>query len=106
MYFPRIHDAATMFLFSRLLPRSVHSSCAVLGPQAEPEVHSSQFVVCGAGAGGLAVASRLARKFGEGKVAIVDPAQVSCACTQFNPEEVQRIKLDCCLKFHGHMSCT
>lgn len=36
----------------------------------------SQFVVCGAGAGGLAVASRLGRKFGEGKVTIVDPAEV------------------------------
>ena len=41
----------------------------------------SQFVVCGAGAGGLAVASRLTRKFGEGKVTIVDPAQVSTSCT-------------------------
>ena len=79
VYLPRTYGTWAMFLPYRLLPRGVHSSCAVLGPQAEPEVHSSQFVVCGAGAGGLAVASRLARKFGEGKVAIVDPAQVSQA---------------------------
>ena len=36
-----------------------------------------KFVVCGAGAGGLAVAARLGRTFGEGSVTIVDPAQVS-----------------------------
>lgn len=37
---------------------------------------SSQFVVCGGGAGGLAVAARLARRFGEGKVTLVEPAEV------------------------------
>lgn len=52
--------------------RSVHSSCTSLSPSEQ----SSQFVVCGAGAGGLAVASRLGRRFGEGKVIIVDPAEV------------------------------
>lgn len=52
--------------------RSIHSSSAAL---AAAEL-SSQFVVCGAGAGGLAVAARLARRFGEGKVTIVDPAEV------------------------------
>ena len=41
----------------------------------------SKFVVCGAGAGGLAVASRLARTFGEGAVTIVDPAKVSLSHT-------------------------
>ena len=60
----------TLLCFSRAL----HSSCVVQ----KPEVQSSQFVVCGAGAGGLAVASRLGRKFGDGKVTIVEPAEVSC----------------------------
>lgn len=38
---------------------------------------SFQFVVCGGGAGGLAVGSSLARRFGPGKVAIIEPAEVS-----------------------------
>ena len=37
---------------------------------------SYQFVVCGAGAGGLAVASILGRRFGPDKLAILDPAEV------------------------------
>ena len=37
----------------------------------------SRFVVCGAGAGGLAMAARLGRKFGEGNVIVVDPADVN-----------------------------
>ena len=38
---------------------------------------SYQFVVCGAGAGGLAVSSSLGRKFGRGKLAVIEPADVS-----------------------------
>ena len=37
---------------------------------------SYQFVVCGAGAGGLAVASILGRRFGPDKLAIIDPEEV------------------------------
>ena len=37
---------------------------------------SYQFVVCGAGAGGLAVASILRRRFGPDKLVIIDPAEV------------------------------
>jgi len=40
---------------------------------------SFQFVVCGAGAGGLVVGSTLARRFGRGKLAVIEPAEVdSC----------------------------
>ena len=38
---------------------------------------SYQFVVCGGGAGGLAVASSLGRRFGRGKLAVIEPADVS-----------------------------
>ena len=37
---------------------------------------SYQFVVCGAGAGGLAMASILRRRFGPDKLVIIDPADV------------------------------
>ena len=40
------------------------------------EDQSFRFVVCGAGTGGLAVASTLADKFGEGNVAVIEPADV------------------------------
>lgn len=52
--------------------RRLHGSCVRHGPVEQ----SSRFVVCGAGAGGLAVAARLGRKFGEGSVTVVDPAEV------------------------------
>ena len=35
-----------------------------------------QFVICGGGTGGLAVASSLARRFGKHKVAIIEPSDV------------------------------
>ena len=35
-----------------------------------------QFVICGGGTGGLAVASSLARRFGKQKVAIIEPSDV------------------------------
>ena len=64
--------------------RTLHSSCSFLGAATGGVGggvdQSSQFVVCGAGAGGLAVAARLCRKFGEGRVTIVDPAQVGAGC--------------------------
>ena len=37
---------------------------------------SYRFVVAGGGAGGLAIASSLARKHGEGSVAVIEPSQV------------------------------
>ena len=40
---------------------------------------SYKFVVCGAGPGGLAVASSLGRRFGEKSIAIIEPADVSRA---------------------------
>ena len=49
------------------------------------EDQSFRFVVCGAGTGGLAVASTLADKFGEGNVAVIEPA------------DVRQIKSSCCL---------
>ena len=36
-----------------------------------------KFVICGGGAGGLAVASSLARRFGEKQVAVIEPSDVS-----------------------------
>ena len=43
---------------------------------------SFRFVVCGAGAGGLAVGSTLARRFGRGKLAIIEPAEVDSRKTR------------------------
>ena len=37
---------------------------------------SYQFVVCGGGPGGLAVASSLGRRFGEGRLAVIEPSDV------------------------------
>ena len=51
--------------------RAFHSSRL-----ARAEQHSYQFVVAGGGAGGLAVASTLANKFGAGRVAVVEPSDV------------------------------
>ena len=47
----------------------------------------SRFVVCGGGAGGLAVASTLAARYGKEQVAIIEPSEVRalhssyCACS-------------------------
>lgn len=59
----------------------MYSIVRTRGLQTSPIAHaavdsSSQFLVCGAGAGGLAVAARLCRQFGEGKVTILDPSEV------------------------------
>lgn len=35
-----------------------------------------KFLICGGGTGGLAVASSLARRFGENQVAVIDPSDV------------------------------
>lgn len=40
-------------------------------------MQSHRFVICGGGAGGLAVASSLARRFGRNQVAIIEPSDVS-----------------------------
>lgn len=37
---------------------------------------SYQFVVCGGGPGGLAVASSLGRRFGKGSLAVIEPSDV------------------------------
>ena len=37
---------------------------------------SYRFVVAGGGAGGLAIASSLARKYGDGNVAVIEPSDV------------------------------
>ncbi len=53
--------------------RALHSS-----PQARSAPDKSyQFVVCGAGSGGLAVGATLARKFGRGSLAVIEPSEVS-----------------------------
>lgn len=36
-----------------------------------------KFVVAGAGSGGMAMANALTRKFGKGKVAVVEPSEVN-----------------------------
>lgn len=38
---------------------------------------SYKFLICGGGTGGLAVASSLARRFGESQVAVIEPKDVS-----------------------------
>jgi len=38
---------------------------------------SYRFVVAGGGAGGLAIASSLAMKYGDGNVAVIEPSEVS-----------------------------
>ena len=62
----------TRNLLAVSLARSLHAT-----PQSNAADKSYQFVVCGAGAGGLAVGSTLCRKFGPGKVAIIEPSEVS-----------------------------
>ena len=49
---------------------------------------SFQFVVCGGGTGGLAVGSSLARRFGPGKVAIIEPAEVSTLPSIKEPDKL------------------
>ncbi len=56
------------------LARAVHSSPQTHAPAPDK---SYRFVVCGAGAGGLAIGSTLGRKYGPGKLAIIDPSEVS-----------------------------
>ena len=57
---------------SRLLPcaRALHAT----SPHGADK--SYQFVVCGGGAGGLAVGASIARKFGPGKLAVIEPSEV------------------------------
>ncbi|XP_003382833.1 PREDICTED: sulfide:quinone oxidoreductase, mitochondrial-like [Amphimedon queenslandica] len=50
--------------------------CKRLAHSAAAGVRSHQFVVCGGGTGGLAVASSLARRFGKDKVAVIEPSDV------------------------------
>ena len=73
----------------RLLPRAAGAGCGVRslhsGRPHQAADKSYQFVVCGGGAGGLAVASWLGRRFGEGKLAVIEPSSVrksaiTCVC--------------------------
>lgn len=50
--------------------RGFHSTVVAAG-------NSHRFVICGGGTGGLAVASSLARRFGEKQVAVIEPNDVS-----------------------------
>ena len=52
--------------------RSVHLASINKQPD-----NGYKFVICGGGAGGLAVASSLARRFGEKQVAVIEPSDVS-----------------------------
>ena len=65
---------------SRLLPRAAEAGCGVRslhsGRPLQAADKSYQFVVCGGGAGGLAVASSLGRRFGEGTLAVIEPSSV------------------------------
>ena len=51
--------------------------CKRLAHSAAAAAKSHQFLVCGGGTGGLAVASSLARQFGRDKVAVIEPSDVS-----------------------------
>lgn len=61
----------TVSPISRLLAcaRALHST----PPRSADK--SYQFVVCGGGAGGLAVGASIARKFGPGKLAVIEPSE-------------------------------
>ena len=82
--------------------RTFHSSRLVRAHQ-----DSYQFVVAGGGAGGLAVASTLTNKFGTGRVAVVEPADVRhiyvhvhvCRCWGVCYEDTC-MKIDFCLYRH------
>ena len=65
----------TVSPISRLLAcaRALHST----PPRSADK--SYQFVVCGGGAGGLAVGASIARKFGPGKLAVIEPSEVTTA---------------------------
>lgn len=54
---------------------SLHHSSRCLSTAANCD-YFSRFVVCGGGAGGLAVASTLAAKYGKDDVAIIEPSEV------------------------------
>lgn len=59
------------------LANRVHISAAMQNSGTVSDEQSFRFVVCGGGTGGLAVASTLARRFGDGSVAVVEPSEVS-----------------------------
>ena len=69
--------------------RSLHLST---GSAAEDK--SYRFVVCGAGAGGLAVGSSLGRRFGPGQLAVIEPAEVSAVRTHITAGD-RRGRLGC-----------
>ena len=72
------YQVCTVINFCRFICRSASPlNSRGLNSAANHQVDLSyQFVVCGAGAGGLAVSSILGRRFGPGKVGIIDPADV------------------------------
>lgn len=54
-----------------------HTSRRSLQVSSLRQGESYKFLVCGGGAGGLAVASSLARRFGPSQVAVIEPSDVS-----------------------------
>ena len=69
----RLASPAMLRNLQALSGRGLHASGAPLLSDSDK---SFEFVVCGGGAGGLAVASSLCKRFGEGKVAVIEPAEV------------------------------
>ena len=69
----RLSSPAVLRALQVLSGRGLHTSGSPLLSESDK---SFDFVVCGGGAGGLAVASSLSKRFGEGKVAVIEPAEV------------------------------
>ena len=90
------HSSKLPEMALRCFPRSWSCSSALstvralhVSPQRNVD-RSYQFVVCGAGAGGLAVGSTLGRKFGPGKLAVIEPREVRFPRSQALPRAWER----------------
>ena len=70
------HIELTMLLRSSSF-RNACNSKRFLHVSSSNSKESYKFLVCGGGTGGLAVASSLARRFGESQIAVVEPSDVS-----------------------------
>ena len=57
---------------------SLNSKCLATAASNSDYDQFSRFVVCGGGAGGLAVASTLAARYGKEDVAVIEPSEVRC----------------------------
>ena len=81
--FQEVARRSLSYSLSRVLPRSAGASGASSGVRSlhcgQPRRladKSYQFVVCGGGPGGLAVAASLGRRFGPGQLAVIEPSTV------------------------------